>query len=228
MEKRYYAILNLVYIILIPAWLVLKAASLGFDTGFAWGIQPDLLAMVPAEIVAINSILLFAAAVVCIVIGINLIGKYMAKKKDAPLLLGTMNLVLATMLAWDGIRKYTTFTNETSRNAAEALTFVFLSWAIFMLLLFLQDIFTGSFKFKDHARSQTIFVILNACAVFFFMGWPSMMPLIVSTYMAYFFMIAVIIPLNVWQFRATYKLTKRTEDPVTRRGLAMMGYSAIF
>ncbi len=228
MERKYYLAINLVYLILFPLWLVLKVASLGSDIGFSWGIQPDMLEKVSVEIVVVNSILLFSASVVCFVIGLSLLSKFLSNKKDAPLLLGTMNFVLSGMLAWDGIRKYTTFTSEVYRNAAEAVTFVFLSWAIFMLLLFLQDIFTGSFKFKDHARSQTVFAVLNACAVFFMMGWPSMMPLVVSTYVGYGFLIANIIPLGVWQIRATYKLVKGTKDERTRRGLSMIGYSAIF
>jgi hypothetical protein len=214
---------------------VLKAVSLGFDLGFSWGIQPDMLDKVSMEIVVTNSILLFSSSAVCFVIGSSLLAKFLSNRKDAPLLLGTMNFVLSGMLGWDGIRKYTTFASEVNpnaaevyRNAAEAITFVFLSWAIFMLLLFLQDIFTGSFKFKDHARSQTIFAVLNACAVFFMMGWPSLMPVVVSTYIGYGFLIAIIIPLGVWQFRATYKLVKGTKDERTRRGLSMIGYSAIF
>jgi hypothetical protein len=221
MAGKYYLIINLAYIVLIPTWLILEAVNLGFNTGFSWGIQPDLLEKLPA-------VLLLSAAVVCFVIGGNLMGKYLTKKKDAPLLLGTMNLVLSAMCTWDGIRKYTTFAVESYRNAAEALTFVFLSWVTFMLFLFMQDIFTSTTKFKDHPRSQTAFFVLNACAVFFFMGWPSLMPLIVSTYVAYGCLISIIIPLGVWQIRATYKLVKGTNDPLTKRSLAMIGYSAIF
>jgi hypothetical protein len=228
MARKYYRIINLIYIVLLPTWLVLKATSLGFDIGFTWDIQPDLLVNVSREFVAVNSTLLLSAAVVCFIIGSSLVHKSLSNKKDAPLLLGTMNLVLSGMLGWDGIRKYTTFTSEAFRNAAEAVTFIFLSWAIFMLFLFLQDIFTSTFKFKDHARSQTVFAGLNGCAVFFFMGWPALMPLVVSTYAAYGFLISIIIPLNVWQVRATYKLVKGTEDARTRRGLSMIGYSAIF
>jgi hypothetical protein len=228
MVRKYYLVINLVYLALLPTWLVLKATSLGFDVGFSWDIQPDLLMFVSREIVAVNSTLLLAAAVVCFIIGSNLVGKFLSKKKDAPLLLGTMNIVLSGMLAWDGVRKYTTFTSEVFRNAVEAVTFIFLSWAIFMLFLFLQDIFTSTFKFKDHARSQTAFAVLNACAVFFLMGWPLLMPLVASTYTAYGFLIAVIIPLCIWQFRATYKLVKGTEDQLAKRGLSMIGYSAIF
>nr|MDO8087271.1 hypothetical protein [Candidatus Sigynarchaeum springense] len=228
MERKYYWIINMIYVILIPAWLVLKAASLGFDVGFSWQMEADMLEKVSVEFVVINSILLLSASVVLFVIGLHLVGKFLSNKKDAPLLLATMNIVLAGGFAWDGIRKYTTFSSEVYRNAGEAVIFVFLSWVIFMLLLFLQEIFTGTLKFEDHVRSQTIFTVLNACAVFFFMGWPALMPVLVSTYIAYCLLIAVIIPLGIWQFRATYSLVKRTTDKLSRRGLAMIGYSAIF
>ncbi|MEX2681781.1 MAG: hypothetical protein Q6373_009275 [Candidatus Sigynarchaeota archaeon] len=228
MERRYYWIINVMYIVLFPTWLLLKAASLGFDVGFSWQMEADMLAKVPAEFVVINSILLFSAAAVLLIIGLSLLGKFLSNKKDTPLLLATMNIVLAGGLTWDGIRKYTTFTSEVFRNAVEAVIFIFLSWTIIMLFLFLQEIFTGTLKFKDHAISQTIFAVLNACAVFFFMGWPALMPVLVSTYVAYFFMIAIIIPLGTWQFRATYALVKRTTDKWAKRGLSMIGYSAIF
>ncbi len=228
MERKYYLFINLAYLVLFPAWLVLKAASLGFDVGFSWEIQADMLEKVSVEVVVTNSILLLSASVVCSIIGLSLLGRFLSNRKDAPLLLGTMNFVLSGMLAWDGIRKYTTFASEEYRNAAEAVTFVFLSWAIFMLLLFLQDIFTGSFKFKNHSLTQAIFAGLNACAVFFMMGWPSLMPLVVSTYVGYLFLIIIIVPLGIWQFRATYKLVNGTKDARTRRGLSMIGYSAIF
>ncbi|MBN2153533.1 MAG: hypothetical protein JW839_18910 [Candidatus Lokiarchaeota archaeon] len=228
MERKYFWIINSIYIVLIPAWLVLKSASLGFDVGFSWEIQPDMLDKVSVELVVVNSIILLSSSAVLVVIGLNLVGKFLTNKKDAPLLLGTMNLVLGGGLAWDGIRKYTTFASDEFRNAGEAVIFVLLSWAIIMLLLFLQDIFTGSFKHENHQLSQIVFAVLNALAVFFLMGWPAFIPLDVSTITGYAFLIATIIPLSVWQLRATYALVKGTKDKRTRQGLSMIGYSAIF
>nr|MDO8108799.1 hypothetical protein [Candidatus Sigynarchaeota archaeon] len=226
MVRRYFLIINALYLITFPAWLVIKAASVGFDLGFSWQPQPDLF--VSMEFTITNMVLLFTASAVLFIIGTRLLKKFILNKKDAPLLLAMFNFVLAGGLAWDGIRKYTTFTSPEFRNAVEGIIFVSVAWALVLLYLFLQDIFMGSFKFKDHVKWHTVFIILDACTVFFFLGWPALMPLLVSTYMAYFFMAALIIPLCAWQIRATYRLVKRTDDKQTKRGLSMIGYSAIF
>ncbi len=216
---------NAIFIALLPSWLIIKAAALGFDLGFSWAPQPDLF--VSFEFTYLNMAILFMSAFWMAVIGMMLLKKFKERKKDMPLLLAMFNLVLAGGFAWDGIRKYTTY-NEIYRNAVEAIVFVCLAWALVFFIGFLQDVFTGSYAFKDHKKADIACIVLIATSVFFFMGWPDLMPLIVSTYIAYLVILAVIAPLGAWQIRTTFKLAKRTEDKRSRIGISMIGYSAIF
>nr|MDO8116378.1 hypothetical protein [Candidatus Sigynarchaeota archaeon] len=225
MEKRFFWMVNAIFITLLPAWLIIKAATLGFDLGFSWAPQPDLF--VSYEFTYLNMAILFTSAFWMAIIGLMLLKRYRERKKDMPLLLAMFNLVLAGGFAWDGIRKYTTY-NDIYRNAVEAIVFVCLAWALVFFFLFLQDVFTGSYAFKDHKRADITCIILISTSVFFFLGWPDLMPLVVSTYMAYAVILAIIVPLGAWQIRTAFRLAKKTEDQRSRIGISMIGYSAIF
>lgn len=219
-------LVNVIFLVLIPAWLLAKAASLGFETGFSWAPQPETF--VSVEFTVANMVMLFVSSAVLVFIGITLLARHLKNRKDTPYFLGMFNVILGAGLGYDGIRKVMAFTDEVFRNAIEALTFMFLAWSIVFFFLFLQDILTGSTSFQEHKQVQLAFTVLVACSVFFFMGWPAMLPVVASTFVAYGFLIAIIIPLGWWQIRSGWKLVKKTSEPRARLGLSMITFSAVF
>jgi len=226
MLKRYFIIINLIYAIMIPLWLITTAAVLNFELGFSWKPQEDIF--ISIEYVLINMIFLFTSSILLSIIGVILLRKHLENKKEAPLLLGTYNLIASAGLFIEGIRKYTNITEELFRVAVEAMIFIFVSWAFIYLFLFLQEIFTGDFSNKKHLKSHLIFGIILSIGDMFFMGVPQIISPSITLIIAYVFLFLLIMPTSVWQMRASYRLTKKSSEKRVKRGILMIGFSALF
>ena len=91
-------IINLIFIIGIPLWLIAVAATVNFDTGFEFGIR-DVFGL---QNEFINFMFFSIAAAVLIVIGMQLLRKLKRNKKNSALLLATYNIirVICDYLFW--------------------------------------------------------------------------------------------------------------------------------
>ncbi|MFX0102048.1 MAG: hypothetical protein ACFFCS_20955 [Candidatus Hodarchaeota archaeon] len=223
MAKKYFIIINLLFIIAIPIWWFSLAAVMNFDIGFKFGPHDDL------ELGNVYSNLIFfgSAGVVLIIIGIHLLSKYNKNKKDSALILGTYNLILGCAACYESIRKFIDFTRKFD-TAREDLTFVLMSWAVIFFFLFLQEILRGNFKFENHRVTHTSFIIIMVTVNFFVMLWPFYYEFEVIKYIGVATLGITVVVLSIWQIRSALRLRKKSSEKVVKQGLAMIALSGVF
>ena len=224
--KRYVLVINVIYIVLIPIWVLLLGALYNFNIGFSWGPQPELF--VSESFTILNMVFLFLSAVTLLGIGILLLSRYIKRRKDALLLLGMANIIISFGLFFDGVRKYMTITVWPYRNMVEIMALFVIAWGMIFYYLFLQEIFNGNHDFKAHRRSHIIYITLTIATNLFFIGFPELVDPFITNIFAYIPMLILIIALGSWQISAAMRLVKKTNDKRARIGIIMIGYSAIF
>ncbi|MBD3186967.1 hypothetical protein GF325_09085 [Candidatus Bathyarchaeota archaeon] len=231
MKNRYHRIILLLYAIAIPSWLFILAAVMEFDIGFKFGMR-DVFGL---KNEVFNFVFYAIAAGVLLVIGTLLFKKYRSNHKPAALLLSTYNFLLAIASGYESMRKFILF-HDRFDAAREVLTFIVMSCAIIYFFLFMQEIFTGSFKFDDHRKTHAIFFSAIIIGDIFLALWPfvftgkeaasfdiSELP----KYIGFGFIGVTIIVLCLWQVRAAFLLVKKSDNTRVQTGLKMMGLSAI-
>lgn len=225
MNRKYFIIINVVFAIALPAFIISKAAGVEWQVGFSW--EPQIMDYGYAFVIA-NLIILIAAGVILIMIGAALLKRHKENQKESPLLLGMFNIVIGGGFIFDGIRKHTSFASDSFRNGIEGIVFIALSWALIFFYLFLQDIFSGDFSWKRHSKSHVFYIAVIATSLVFFHGMHPYVDLELTTIIGFVLQLLVIIPLGAWQLRASYKLAGKTQDKASRQGIIMIGLSAIF
>lgn len=220
MKRAYFKIINLVYGIAIPAWLLICAGALEFDVGFKWKLSENVIP---------NVTFLSIAIAIETIVFIRLFSRFKKHGKDSALLLASFNALVITQNLLETFGNFTGF-HEIFGQANENLIFILVGWSLIFFLLFVQDIFTGGFSFKKHKHTHLIFSSIIVVLTGFLMVSPFMPAypsLEVIMNIGFGLMGALIITLAIWLLIATNKLAKKAGDQVTRIGLRMIGSSGV-
>lgn len=215
--NRYYLIINVSIAGGVAAWLLAAAALVSFEPGFEWKYRDNAIP---------NFIFLLATAVVLCAVGFVLLRRHVRHGKDSALLLATFNILLAATSFLEGsgnFYRFTTIFNDTVEN----LVFVLFAWSLIFLLLFLQDVFTGSFKFADHRASHASFVVMAATGIVALAldGLGVRVPAL--TFAGYACLGVAFLVLTCWQAVAAFRLVGKASEPTARAGLVMIGSSGL-
>ncbi|MBN2153337.1 MAG: hypothetical protein JW839_17925 [Candidatus Lokiarchaeota archaeon] len=215
MVRRYYLAINLLFLAIVPSWLVVAASTTGFDVGARWSMSDNAVS---------NSVFLLASTFVLFLIGSILLKKFSTNGKDSALLLASYNILYGTGSLLEAAGNYLDFA-RVFNQALENLVFVIVSWTMLFFFLFLQDIFTGSFSSKQHKSSHVAMaslVAIGAASMVFdsFYLIPS-----VFNYVGFGLLGVTMITLCTWLLVAASKLVKKTGERNARIGLMMIGLS---
>ncbi|HME53793.1 MAG TPA: hypothetical protein VKM55_16315 [Candidatus Lokiarchaeia archaeon] len=149
MQRLYFLSINLIFATLIGIWYTLSLFVSNFQPAIKWAPDPNIVA----------TIFIIIACVIIFFVTIRLIKKFLETKKDSTLLLATFNITLSLSLIFELIRHLFTFISvHVISSFVYGIIFLFLAWGFLFFLLFLQDIFTGTFSFKKHKITDIIFL----------------------------------------------------------------------
>ena len=207
----------MIYLVSIPTWLILQAAGMNFDLEFMWENSPNAF---------LNSPFLFVSSAILLIIGIVLLKKYFKNKKDSALLLACYNIIYGFSSFLEGVGNFYAYGSRYDQ-VSENLIFILVAWAVVFFFLFLQEIFTGSFAYKDHKLTHKIFLSLLVAGVILTMMVLPSRDLDIIHQLGVGILAITLIILSIWQMKAAFHLVKRADEPNVKRGLQMIGISGL-
>ncbi|MEX2680206.1 MAG: hypothetical protein Q6373_001280 [Candidatus Sigynarchaeota archaeon] len=218
MTRRYYICINLIFLAIIPSWLVALASQTRFDVDARWILSENALP---------NSLFLLASAVVLYLIGFALLRKFVTNNKDSALLLASYNILYGTSSLFEAAGNYLEFARNFNQ-ALENVVFVMIAWAMLFFLLFLQEIFTGSFSSRKHKISHAVIALLVGIGVASMILDSLYIIPGVFNYFGFALLGVTMIILCTWLLVAASKLVRKTGERNARIGLLMIGLSGAF
>ena len=219
MQRLYYIIINVIFASTIVIWYALTLYSASFQTGMNLGPDPNIAA----------TIFIIIACVIIFFVTFRLFKKFLETEKDSTLLLATFNAALSVSLIFELVRHVFTFISvHVMSSFVYGIIFLFLAWGFLFFLLFLQDIFTGTFSFKKHKIADIIFLSLIGFGISGFILDSFDLVTQAYTIPSFATLGITILLFCLWEVIGASRLIKKAQNDKTARiGLIMIALSGL-